>query len=85
MPSFSIKGVDVTPQQHDIYNLISRFGRTGLTDHALVGVATHEFKRPYSESGIRSRRAELARKGLVKPTKSVTTRSGRQATVWTVA
>jgi hypothetical protein len=77
-----INGVDVTPQQADIYNLIGRFGRDGLTDHALVGVATHEMKTAYSESGIRSRRAELARKGLVQSTGSVQTRSGRYAARW---
>lgn len=78
-----IKGVNVTPQQADIYGLIKRFGKTGLTDHALVGVATHEMRRPYSESSIRSRRAELARKGLLITPRSVKTRSGRQARVWT--
>lgn len=77
-----IKGVRVTDQQAAIYGLIKRFGRTGLTDHALVGVATHEMRRPYSESGIRTRRAELAHEGLVRPAKTVKTRSGRQATVW---
>jgi hypothetical protein len=77
-----ISGVEVTPQQADIYRTIERFGSTGLTDHALVGVASHEMKRPYSESGIRSRRAELYRLGLLRSTREVTTRSGRRAQVW---
>ncbi len=78
----TIKGVTLTDQQADIYRLIKRFGKTGLTDHALVGVATHEMRRPYSESGIRSRRCELARKGLLQYVKAVPTRSGRPARVW---
>lgn len=77
-----ISGVLVTPQQADIYQTVKRFGKTGLTDHALVGVATHEMKRPYSESSIRSRRAELARLGLLTEARQVTTRSGRKARVW---
>jgi hypothetical protein len=79
-----INGVSVTPQQGDIYWTLKRFGSTGLTDHALVGVATHEMKRPYSESSIRSRRAELARLGLLKAAGEVTTRSGRKALRWAV-
>jgi hypothetical protein len=76
-----INGVDVTPQQEAIHGLIARFAE-GVTDHALVPVATHEMKIVYSESGIRSRRAELARKGLVKPVGQVQTRRGRYATRW---
>ena len=76
-----INGVDVTPQQEAIYNLLARFD-SGLTDHALVGVATHELRKPYSESSIRSRRCELERKGLLSAAGTVTTRSGRSATRW---
>lgn len=78
----TIKGVSLTDQQAAIYGLIKRFGKTGLTDHALVGVATHELRRSYSDSGIRSRRSELYSKGLVTSNRSVRTRSGREAAVW---
>lgn len=78
-----IRGVRVTPQQADIYGLIKRFGKTGLTDHALVGVATHEMPRRYSESSIRSRRCELTRKGLLSSkSQRIRTSSGRSAAVW---
>lgn len=78
----TIKGVRVTDQQADIYRLIKRFGSRGLTDHALVGIAQHEMHKTFSESGIRTRRAELSRKGLLSSARTVQTRSGRQALVW---
>jgi hypothetical protein len=77
-----IKGRSVTPQQADIYALLKRFGSKGLTDHALVAAAQHELPKAYSDSGIRTRRSELADAGLVRVTGSVRTRSGRQASRW---
>lgn len=77
-----IKGVSVTQQQASLYSLLKRFGRKGLTDHALVAAAQHELSRTYSDSGIRTRRAELADAGLVSPAGLVRTRSGRQAVRW---
>lgn len=77
-----IKGKSVTPQQGDIYRLLKRFGRNGLTDHALVAAAQHELPRAYSDSGIRTRRRELADAGLVSIAGFVTTRSGRSAARW---
>lgn len=79
-----IKGHAVTPQQADIYALIKRFGSHGISDHGLVAIARTEMKRAYSESGIRSRRAELTDKGLLKQVGKVATRSGRQARRWAV-
>lgn len=77
-----IKGKSVTPQQANLYTLLARFGKTGLTDHALVAAAQHELPRTYSDSGIRTRRAELADLGLLKVAGAVRTRSGRSAQRW---
>lgn len=83
MQKVQLHGVELTPQQEAIYRLIERFGDRGVTDHALVPIATHEMKRVYSESGIRSRRSELQKLGLVRSVGTVQTRSGRHASRWT--
>ena len=76
-----INGVNVTPAQADIYALVARFD-SGVTDNVLVHVAQAEMKTVYSESGIRSRRAELARRGLLAEVGQVKMRSGRKARRW---
>lgn len=81
-----INGVRVTDSQAAVYGVIKQYGRkTGLADHALVPLAQHQLGVHLSSSGIRSRRAELARKGLLQPTNKIATGSGRKAQVWAVA
>ncbi len=76
-----IKGVKVTPAQAAVYRVLEGIDG-GLPDHALVPLTQHVAGVRLSSSGIRSRRAELVRRGLVKETGSVKTGSGRTATVW---
>lgn len=63
--------------------------RVPMTDQDLVftyGVASVNGRAPRaSESGIRSRRAELADRGLVVPVGYQTLPSGRKAIVWETA
>lgn len=77
-----IKGIEVTPTQAEVYNVLRKHG--ALPDHALVPLAQHVAQIHQSSSGIRSRRAELAGKGLVveDPNKTVRMPSGRKARVW---
>jgi hypothetical protein len=79
--SQKIRSVTVTSAQYEVYNVLKQFGP--LPDHALVPLAQHVVGAHQSSSGIRSRRAELADKGLVSFTGDlVRTSSGRNATVW---
>lgn len=82
MPS-KIKGVPVTSAQQAVYYVLKHYGP--LPDHALVPLAQHVTLIHQSSSGIRSRRAELVRKGLVS-SELLTTRtsSGRSANIWSV-
>lgn len=83
MPS-KIKGVPVTPAQEAVYNVLKQYGP--LPDHALVPLAQHVTLTHQSSSGIRSRRAELVRKGLVSSELvQIRTNSGRFASVWGAA
>jgi hypothetical protein len=72
----------LTPGQSAVYAVVKQHGP--LADHILVPVAQHESGSHLSSSGIRSRRAELADKKLVKPTGTVKMPSGREAVVWDV-
>ena len=57
----------------------------GIHDEDLV-LLFHGWQPPFSQSGIRSRRAELVRKGLIEDSgKRVKTASGRNAIVWRLA
>lgn len=77
---------NVTQTQHAILEIYRQF-RNGLTDYELVTIYQRE-ARAYdypqaSESGIRSRRAELVDQGRVEDTgKRVKLPSGRSAIVW---
>lgn len=53
-------------------------------DHELIEAYRAYKTAPYaSESGIRSRRAELVERGMVRDSgKRITTRTGRKAIVW---
>ncbi len=66
---------------------ILRLLQTGMSDQLLVDSIRVLYGTGFaSESGIRSRRAELVALGLVKDTGiRVRTASGRKAIVWTVA
>jgi hypothetical protein len=75
-----IKGVIVTPAQAEVHSVLKQFGP--LPDHALVPLAQHVVSAHQSSSGIRSRRAELVRKGLASAESAVLTASGRKAIVW---
>ena len=70
----------LTTAQAEVYSVLKQFGP--LPDHALVPLAQHVVSAHQSSSGIRTRRSELERKGLVKPFGEVTTGSGRKAIVW---
>lgn len=61
--------------------------RSPMSDQSLVNMIQHIHGRTFaSESGIRSRRAELVELGLVKDTGvRVRLASGRAAIIWSVA
>lgn len=76
-----MSGIDgLRPTQLEVYETLRRYGP--LPDHALVPLAQHVVRIPQSSSGIRSRRAELARSGFVESINEVTMPSGRKAHVW---
>lgn len=76
---------DLTRKQEAVLLLLREIGPTH--DQRLVSAYQHTAGKrafPYqSESGIRTRRAELVRKGLVRDTgERATLESGRSAIVW---
>lgn len=73
----TVKGTRISDSQAEVYAAIKQYGP--VADHALVPLAQHMCQAHQSSSGIRSRRAELVRKGLVVPAGSTRTSSGRQA------
>lgn len=76
-----IKGVTVTPGQEAVYAVLKQYGP--MPDHALVPLVQHAAGSHQSSSGIRTRRAELLTKRLVRPTLDTTkTASGRSARVY---
>lgn len=75
-----IDGIQVTPKQKEVYDVLKSYG--ALADHALVPLAQHQISVHQSSSGIRSRRAELAAKGLVVACGTTRTGSGRSATLY---
>lgn len=83
--NLNINGVPVSPAQAEVHRVLSGFPE-GLPDHALVPLAQHVSGLHLSSSGVRTRRKELTDVGLVKSTRrTVTTASGRPATVWRTA
>jgi hypothetical protein len=75
------KLAQLTAAQREIHTVLDQFGP--LPDHALVPLAQHVVGAHQSSSGIRTRRSELERKGLVRATGDlVRTASGRTANVW---
>lgn len=77
------KGVRLTKRQAEVYDVFTAFG-VALPDHALVPLAQHACSIHQSSSGIRTRRAELARKGLLRQSATTRTGSGRRAAVYKV-
>ena len=79
----TVKGIEVTPAQLEVYNALKFAGRKGWPDHILVPVVQHTGAIHQHSSGIRTRRLELQRKRLVTDTgKDVRTNSGRKAIVF---
>ena len=72
------KGIRVTGSQAAVYDVLSQHGP--MTDAALVPLTQHVAQSHQSSSGIRTRRRELQRLGLVKDAESnVKMPSGRTA------
>jgi predicted ArsR family transcriptional regulator len=76
----TIKGRKVTDSQKAVYDVLKQYGP--LADHALVPMAQHMVQVHQSSSGIRTRRKELEKIGLVKAVSETRTGSGRAATVF---
>lgn len=70
----------LTKSQEDVLSVLQQYGP--VADHALVPLAQHQLQVHQSSSGIRSRRAELVRKGYVKSVTTTKTGSGRRAAVY---
>lgn len=75
-----IRGRSVTDSQFALHAILKQYGP--LPDHALVPLAQHVTPTHLSSSGIRSRRAELADKGLAVKVGEVKTASNRGAAIW---
>jgi hypothetical protein len=72
----------MTNSQSSVLDVLDIYGP--MSDQALVPLAQHMGEVHQSSSGIRSRRAELTRMGLVQKVGTVTLPSGRSAAVWAV-
>lgn len=79
----------IRDSQFSVYMAIDHHGAAGVSDQDLIRSYNRSHLRnptmyPYqSESGIRTRRSELVRKGLVVDSgRRSTTRSGRKSIVW---
>lgn len=76
-----IKGVDVSDSQAEVYSALKRFGP--IIDGDLISITRHVLRSKQSHSGIRTRRLELQRKGLVENTGNTElTASGRKAVLF---
>lgn len=73
----------MTHNQEAVFAVLNTYGP--LPDQALVPLAQHLAPVHQSSSGIRSRRAELCRMGRVEEVGTITTSSGRSASVWGTA
>lgn len=73
---------NITPLKRIILNTL----QTAMTDEELVMSIRHSHGLIASESGIRSRRAELVRDGFVEDSKGRSkTASGRSTIIWVKA
>lgn len=75
-----IRGIRVTPGQQAVFDVLKAY--RPMSDAALVPLAQHMASVRQSSSSIRSRRAELVTKGLLRPRGTVKTPSGRKAKVF---
>ena len=74
-----INGIEVTPAQATVYRAMRQLRRP-VSDQAVVAYTQHVAGGDLASSGIRTRRAELERLGLVKPTgDTIPTKSGKTA------
>ena len=81
----TVRGITLTDGQEAVYNAMKDWRRP-IPDHALVPLVQHVAGQRLSSSGIRTRRCELTRKGIVVETGSgVTMPSGRKAATYKVA
>lgn len=79
--SVIIKGHKLSPSQEGVYRILADHGP--LADHVLVPVAQHVLPTHPASSGVRTRRKELERMGLVEDTgEAVETASGRAAAIF---
>lgn len=78
----TVNGVTLTKGQAAVYKVMEEYGP--IADHALVPLAQHMASVHQSSSGIRSRRAELTRKGLLMKVATTKTGTGRSAGVYGV-
>lgn len=82
---------DLRGSQADVLKVFRDYGHgQGFTDEELLRAYRRGMKagivRQQSDSGIRSRRAEIAEAGfVVDSTRRARTRAGREAVVWTLA
>lgn len=85
----SISEESIRASQVAVYLIIDHHGAAGVCDQDLIrNYASAHLRNPkmypyQAESGIRTRRSELVRKGLVVDSgRRTTTRSGRKSIVW---
>lgn len=72
----------MTVSQSHVFDVLEVYGP--LADTALVPLVQHMASIHQSSSGIRTRRAELARMGMVERIGTIVLPSGRDAAVWAV-
>jgi hypothetical protein len=69
--------------QKSVYTVLKKYGP--MPDQALIPLAQHLAEIHQSSSGIRTRRGELVRYGLIEQVGSLMLPSGRRAAVWGIA
>lgn len=69
----------LTGGQHTVLQAFKNFG--DMDDVALTVYVHHIADNPMSSSGVRSRRAELVRKGCITTTGKKRLKSGREASI----
>lgn len=82
MTTARINDVRLTRGQQAVLDVLKLYGP--LPDHALVPLAQHVTQVHQTSSSIRSRRAELTARGLVRKSDTVRMPSGRSAGIFEV-
>jgi hypothetical protein len=81
----TVRGITLTTGQADVFQTMKDWKRP-IPDHALVPLVQHVAGHRLSSSGVRTRRHELTRLGLVRETpNTVKMPSGRRARMFEVA